>query len=71
VLGPRLREITEVLLLLEGKTAYEIMGRPDDLKLKSCMTLFSLVSDENSIFEQVLDKYFRGEFDEHTVDLLD
>jgi uncharacterized protein (DUF1810 family) len=71
VLGTRLREITEVLLRLDGKSALEIMGSPDDLKLKSCMTLFSLVSEDNSIFVQVLDKYFGGEFDDRTVDLLD
>jgi uncharacterized protein (DUF1810 family) len=46
------------------------MGSPDDTKLKSCMTLFSLVSDENSIFQTVLDRYFGGKADERTINLL-
>ena len=71
VLGMRLREITEALLLLDGKSVSEIMGSPDDLKLKSSMTLFAMISEDNSIFEQVLNKYFGGELDERTVDLLD
>lgn len=71
VLGPRLREITEALLQVEGKSALEIMGRPDNLKLKSSMTLFALVSRENSLFQQVLDKYFGGERDELTEALLE
>jgi uncharacterized protein (DUF1810 family) len=71
VLGPRLREITEALLGLEGRSAPEIMGSPDYLKLKSCMTLFALVSNEDSLFQQVLDKYFGGEMDERTVDMMD
>lgn len=71
VLGSRLREITEALLQLEGKSALDIMGRPDNLKLKSSMTLFALVSRENSLFQQVLDKYFGGERDELTEALLE
>lgn len=71
VLGPRLMEITEALLRVEGRSAMEIMGNPDYLKLKSCMTLFALVSHEDSLFQRVLDKYFDGEPDERTVDLLD
>ncbi|HJV77260.1 MAG TPA: DUF1810 domain-containing protein [Paludibacter sp.] len=71
VLGPRLTEITEALLGVEGRSAPEIMGSPDYLKLKSCMTLFALVSHEDSLFQRVLDKYFGGELDERTVDLLD
>jgi len=71
VLGPRLREITEALLEVKGKSALEIMGSPDYLKLKSCMTLFALVSNENSLFQRVLDKYFGGKLDERTIDLLE
>jgi uncharacterized protein (DUF1810 family) len=70
VLGTRLREITTALLEIKGKSAREIMGSPDDTKLKSCMTLFSLVSDENSIFQTVLDRYFGGKADERTINLL-
>jgi len=71
VLGPRLREITQALLEVKGKSALEIMGSPDYLKLKSCMTLFALVSNENSLFQRVLDKYFGGKLDERTIDLLE
>lgn len=69
ILGPRLVEITNALLKLEGKSAFEIMGSPDNLKLKSCMTLFALVS-EQAVFQRVLDKYFEGKPDEQTMALL-
>jgi len=61
VLGSRLIKISEVLLKIEGKTVYEIFGSPDDMKLKSCMTLFSLTSNAKPIFKEVLEKYFRVE----------
>ncbi|MCK8495996.1 DUF1810 domain-containing protein [Spirosoma sp. RP8] len=70
VLGSRLVEITRVLLDLEGKTAYQIMGSPDDLKLRSSMTLFSLAKPTESVFQEVLDKYFQGESDERTLALV-
>ena len=60
VLGKRLLEISSELLKLESSDATAVMGWPDDLKLKSSMTLFSLVSRE-PVFRQVLEKYFRGE----------
>ena len=66
VLGKRLLEISSELLKLESSDATVVMGWPDDLKLKSSMTLFSLVSRE-PVFRQVLEKYFRGEADAYTV----
>lgn len=70
VLGKRLREITTELLKLEEHNTYKIFGSPDDMKLKSCMTLFSLVDeDEKYIFKNVLDKFFNGENDEMTIQL--
>ncbi|WP_320937389.1 DUF1810 domain-containing protein [Enterocloster lavalensis] len=66
VLGKRLLEISSELLKLESSDATAVMGWPDDLKLKSSMTLFSLVSRE-PVFRQVLEKYFRGEEDAYTV----
>ena len=66
VLGKRLLEISSELLKLESSDATVVMGWPDDLKLKSSMTLFSLVSRE-PVFRQVLEKYFRGEEDAYTV----
>jgi uncharacterized protein (DUF1810 family) len=70
VLGPRLVAITQALLEVKGKSAYEIMGSPDDMKLKSCMTLFALISKEGNAFQRVLDNYFEGEHDERTIVLL-
>lgn len=66
VLGSRLLEISSELLKLKSSDAREIMGWPDDLKLKSSMTLFGLVSRE-SVFRQVLEQYFGGEEDQYTV----
>ncbi len=70
VLGPRLVEICEAALGVEGRSAHEIFGSPDDLKLKSCATLFAAVSPPGSVFERVLQKYFRGERDGQTLRLL-
>lgn len=70
VLGKRLIEISEVLLKIEGKTAYEIFGSPDDMKLKSCMTLFSFTSNAKPIFKEVLEKYFQGESCSKTIQML-
>ena len=69
VLGKRLVEITEALLNLRENDARKVMGYPDDLKLKSSMTLFYVVSGR-AVFKQVLDKYYFGELDEKTVSLL-
>ena len=70
VLGTRLVECCETLLALEGLTAHEIFGSPDDLKLCSCMTLFTAVSPAGSLFEQVLAKYCQGKPDLRTLELL-
>ncbi|MER2997135.1 DUF1810 domain-containing protein [Pontibacter populi] len=70
VLGKRLTEITEALLTLEGKSANQIFGSPDDVKLKSSMTLFNALSSDNPLFKQVLAKYFKGEKDAKTLQLL-
>ena len=70
ILGSRLIKISEELLKIEGKTAREIFGSPDDLKLKSCMTLFSLLQNTNLVFEAVLNKYFNGTKDSKTLQLI-
>lgn len=70
VLGIRLIKVTEALLQIEGKTAFEIFGLPDDMKLKSCMTLFNLLDETNTVFERVLNKYFQGERDRRTIEIL-
>src|SRR5215475_15701901 len=70
VLGPRLMECAEVALALEGRSAFEVFGSPDDMKLRSCATLFACVSPAGSVFERLLAKYFRGERDHKTLRLL-
>jgi uncharacterized protein (DUF1810 family) len=70
VLGPRLRECAEAILAVEGRTASDIFGYPDDLKLKSSMTLFAGVEGPGSVFERVLAKYCGGRRCERTLELL-
>ena len=70
ILGARLRECVDALLNLEGRTAEEIFGFPDVLKLKSSATLFAHMSPPGSSFHRVLEKYYRGEMDEKTLRLL-
>jgi len=70
ILGPRLRECTEAALRVEGLSAQEIFGSPDELKLRSCATLFTHVSPPGSVFERLLEKYYHGERDSQTLHLL-
>jgi uncharacterized protein (DUF1810 family) len=70
VLGPRLRHATSLLLRLEGRSAREILGEPDDLKLRSSMTLFSRACPDNADFLAVLDRYFEGKPDLVTLALI-
>jgi len=70
VLGPRLLECAEAVLAVEGRSASEIFGSPDDLKLKSCMTLFESVAGRDSVFGRVLDKYYQGIRDTRTQKIL-
>lgn len=70
VLGPRLRECAAAALSVEGRTAYEVFGSPDDMKLRSCATLFAQVSPAGSLFHQLLDRYFQGEPDSATLGIL-
>jgi uncharacterized protein (DUF1810 family) len=70
ILGPRLRRAVALVLSVEGRSIGEIMGMPDDLKLRSSMTLFALAGEDDSIFLQVLDRYFGGKKDEATLGLL-
>jgi uncharacterized protein (DUF1810 family) len=70
ILGRRLIEISKALLEHPGNSATEIMGTPDDLKLRSSMTLFSLVPGADPVFEAVLKKYYKGEKDKATLQLV-
>lgn len=68
ILSRRLSQCAEALLAVEGKSASEIMGYPDDMKLRSSMTLFGAVSDQSeNVFRRVLDKYYGGDADEKTL----
>lgn len=70
VLGARLVECATALLEVEGRSAEEVMGSPDDLKLRSSMTLFAAVAGPDSIFQKVLDRYFSGIGDPRTTEFL-
>ena len=70
VLGPRLKECIELVLAVEGKTALEILGSPDDLKFHSSLTLFARAAPQKPVFNRALTKYFGGECDVRTLDLL-
>ncbi len=70
VLGPRLIRCVEATLALERLTAHQVFGTPDDLKLRSCATLFAHVSPPGSVFERLLQKYFSGQRDEATLELI-
>lgn len=70
LLGPRLTECAEAVLSIESRSAREIFGSPDDLKLKSCATLFAFASPAESVFHRVLDQYFQRQHDRRTLQLL-
>ncbi|MET4137920.1 DUF1810 domain-containing protein [Pedobacter sp. UYP1] len=70
VLGPRLILTCNTLLSLETNDAHQVFSSPDDLKLKSCMTLFSEIPDSNPVFDKVLKKFFNGLKDHITLKIL-
>lgn len=69
LLGPRLIECTRLVLAVDGRTINAILGAPDDSKFRSSMTLFGAVSDE-AVFDEALAKYFAGERDDATLEIL-
>ena len=69
-LRARLIEISEALLALESSDPTRVMGYPDDLKLRSCMTLFAEAEPECQVFQKVLDKYYGGRKDLRTLEIL-
>ena len=70
VLGARLVEICNALLALEVEDIVQVMGRPDDKKLKSSMTLFEAAAEDPEVFQRVLDKYYQGKRDGRTLRML-
>ncbi len=71
ILGKRLKQISQALLSLDRNDPDDILGAIDAMKLRSSMTLFDIVEeDENSVFKKVLDKFYDGKVDEKTLDIL-
>jgi uncharacterized protein (DUF1810 family) len=70
ILGPRLKECTQLMANVEGRSALEILGAPDDMKFRSCLTLFAHATQDNQIFLDTLRKYFDGAFDPMTIERL-
>jgi len=69
-LSSNLIEISQALLEVDSNDATAVMGWPDDLKLKSSMTLFAAAKPECEVFQKVLDKFFHGESDQRTIEIL-
>jgi uncharacterized protein (DUF1810 family) len=70
LLGPRLVECTQAVNAVEGRTAYEILGPPDDMKFRSCLTLFATAAPDQPVFAAALAKYFGGQPDPLTLEKL-
>lgn len=70
LLGSRLRECCTALLALQGRSAHQILGSPDDMKLQSSATLFELVAEPGSVFSRVLEVYYAGRRDSRTLQLV-
>jgi len=71
ILGPRLRECTGLVNAVQGRSANEIFGSPDDLKFRSSMTLFDAVADDPTPFRTALETYYDGDPDPKTIELLE
>jgi uncharacterized protein (DUF1810 family) len=69
VLGPRLRECTDLVLAIEDRSIHDILGSPDDAKFRSSMTLFAEVTDDE-LFRRAVARYFAADFDQATLDIL-
>ena len=70
LLGPRLKECTQLVLAVQHKSALEIFGTPDDMKFHSCMTLFAHCADDEPVFVEALARYCAGQQDRRTLALL-
>ena len=70
LLGARLAQCTSLVLAVQGRTALQVFHSPDDLKFRSCMTLFQAVAPEEPLFRQALDKFYGGQADPLTLSLL-
>lgn len=68
ILGPRLRECTRLVNLVEGRSIHKIFGNTDSMKFRSSMTLFAYATSDNQVFKDALQKYFGGELDRLTLE---
>jgi uncharacterized protein (DUF1810 family) len=68
ILGPRLKECTQLVVQVEGRSIRQILGQPDDMKFRSSMTLFARAAPEEPLFTKALQKYFGGELDRLTLE---
>ena len=68
VLGPRLQECTRLVMAVQGKPIADILGYPDDLKFRSCMTLFAEAGGTSAPFRDALQQYFAGKPDARTLE---
>lgn len=70
ILGPRLLQCTQLVNAIEGRSIEQIFDFPDYMKFRSSMTLFAYASEDSGIFTEALDKYFNGNYDDMTLDIL-
>lgn len=70
LLGPRLVRCCETLMQVQGRSVHDIFSSPDDMKLKSCLTLFEAAAPGEAVFAKCIDRYFAGERDARTIELL-
>jgi uncharacterized protein (DUF1810 family) len=73
ILGPRLRQVVKLMIDQKGRSAFEILGSPDDMKFRSCLTLFREAAPENLdrvLFTKALGQFYRGQPDSRTLELL-
>ncbi|MBX5012103.1 DUF1810 domain-containing protein [Rhizobium lentis] len=70
ILSNRLLRCIEAMLSVDGRSAHEIFGSPDDRKLRSSMTLFAAISEHGSPFHQAIERFYQGKFDERTMEIL-
>ena len=70
ILGPRLRECTQLVTQIENRSIDQIFGSPDNLKFRSSITLFAQATPDNQVFLDALQKYFDGKFDPATINQL-
>jgi uncharacterized protein (DUF1810 family) len=70
LLGQRLRHCTQLLLATPDRSILQILGSPDDLKFRSCMTLFAHITKDNQLFVDAVKRYYGGKFDDRTLEQL-